>query len=1228
MLEQPGEPASARNESLRIVYVGAERGAASLAERLTDARIASERSGAGALSYLEANAADCVAVESDLPDARGEELLSAVGELHPDAARLLVGESVHEAPGGVAFVSTAPAESLPDRLARRIERTVDRRRAEREYEHFAERFSALVEGSPDAILTIDEDCDVVFANAATARVFGYEPSSLVGESVTDLLPERRRESFERKIRELRAEPGEIRRDYVELLGRHRNGREMPLAISFRETEYDGDHYFSGIVRDIGRRKRLEARLAAEKRKTAELHEVAVMLEECETVDEVYRLTVETAQQLLEFDLAAADAVVDGELVPQAVSKGVPTDGYYTTTSLDADDKLAARAFRRGESITTDDLRSENVVPAESGYRSALTVPIGEVGVLQAVSKEVGAFGQSDRELAELLVAHVAQALERIRSEEALQAERDRFAALFENVPEPTVDYEIRDGEPIVRAVNEAFEEVFGYDASEAVGANLDDLIVSDAHRERAEGLNERVQRGERVDAEVRREAADGERVFLLRNAEVPGDAGNYVIYTDITERKESEERHRTMTEDVLDNTDVGIFILDDAFDVAWVNSTVEEYFGLERESVLGRDKRTLIEERIRDGVENSTAFADTVTATYDDNTYVEEFVCHVLEGDEREERHLQHVSQPIESGLYEGGRVELYYDVTEQVHREEMLDALHGATRDLMAAESQEEIGETTVETARDVLDMPLASVFRWNDDDEQLEMFTTTETYPRKIERVPTFERGRGVVGTAFEQGEDVVLADAQESPDRHPEGSERIRGFCAFPLGDWGAITVASMEADAFDEYEVDLMRVLAANTEVALERAAREAELADQRGRLAELDRINAVIRDIDQLLVRAATREEIEQAVCERLADSEHYRFAWTGASHSGSTDLQRTASAGFEDGYLDAADERYDRTSPSPPARAVETGEVQVVENFREDPTVEGWREEALERGYRSEVAIPLRYRKTVYGALSVYADRQGAFDERETAVLAELGETIGHAINAVENKKALLSDGVVEVEFEADRGEGFFVRVPREEGATFTLEGVTIGSSESFIYFVTIEGLDPERVEELAADDPDVERARLVNEHDDGDLFEFVYTGPSPLSALADHGGTLREATFDEDGARSVGEVPRNVDVRTVVEAVQDTYPSVEVVAQRERDRPAKTVQEFRAALEDDLTERQRSALETAYYAGFFEWPRESSGEEVADTLGVSAPTFHQHLRVGERKLLTAFLDD
>jgi PAS domain S-box-containing protein len=1210
-----------------VLYVGDEARGEALA-RAVPREVRHERRGRAALDRVSAGAVDCVVAEADLADVDGAELLAAVGDLYPDVARVLLAESVADAPSGVAFVPTRPEAGLPARTARRVEHAVARKTAERERDECADRFETLVEQSPDPIVAIDPDCEVVFANAAVERVFGYEPEAVVGDSALKLLDESIRSRVESAVADHVADEGVLERDYVELPGRHRDGREVPLAVSYREIVCGGDHYFSAVVRDASQRTRLEERLEAEKRKTEELHEVAVMLEECETAEEVCRLAVETAEQLLEFDLCAVDTVEDDELVPRAVSKGVPTDGYYTTTPLSAEDNLAARAYRTGESLRTGDLHAEGVDPAASGYRAALTVPVADIGVFQAVSKEADAFDESDRELAELLASHVAQSLRRIHSEAALQAERDRFAALFENVPEPTVDYELRDGRPIVRSVNEAFEEVFGYDEGEAVGRSIDDLIVPESERLEAEILNEWVDAGERVDAEVRREAADGVRDFLLRNAEVPESRGNYVIYTDITERKKREERHRSMTEDVLDNTDVGIFVLDEAFDVAWANSAVGEYFGLDREAVLGEDKRTLVEDRIADAVADAETFVETVTATYDDNSYAEEFTCHVRPGEGRDERHLHHRSRPIESGLYAGGRVELYYDVTERVEREAMLDALHSATRDLMTAERQRTICETAVDTAREVLDIPHATVFRWEEADGALDPYVLTDETASEMGEPPTFESGEGLVGSVFADGESVHLDNAWDDPRALDDGSEGIRAFGAFPLGEWGVLTVASGEVGAFDDYEMDLVRVLAANTEVALNRAAREAELADQRSQLAELDRINEVIRDVDQLLVQASTREEMEQAVCDRLAESDQYRFAWTGEAMAGSNEAEPTASAGVEAGYLDAVAETREETPKGPSGRALETGAVQVVESVPDDEDFEPWREAALERGYRSAAAIPLRYRETVYGVLCVYADRPDAFDDRERAVLTELGETIGHAINAAESKKALVSDGVVEVEFKVRSGEGFFSRVPREEGGRFALDGVTMTAEGSFVYFMTVDGLDPDRVLERADRADDVERARLVNEHDDGDLFEFVYTGPSPLPVLADHGGTLRDGRFTADGGRTVIELPRNADVRGVVEEIQSSIPGTEVVARRERERPDRTVEEFRTALAEALTERQRSALEAAFYAGFFEWPRESTGEEVSDSLGVSAPTFHQHLRVAERKLLAAFLDE
>lgn len=46
-----------------------------------------------------------------------------------------------------------------------------------------------------------------------------------------------------------------------------------------------------------------------------------------------------------------------------------------------------------------------------------------------------------------------------------------------------------------------------------------------------------------------------------------------------------------------------------------------------------------------------------------------------------------------------------------------------------------------------------------------------------------------------------------------------------------------------------------------------------------------------------------------------------------------------------------------------------------------------------------------------------------------------------------------------------------------------------------------------------------------------------------------------------------------------------------------------------------------------AYRAGYFDWPRESTAEEVADRMDISSPTFHYHLRRSEETLLSGLFD-
>lgn len=193
-----------------------------------------------------------------------------------------------------------------------------------------------------------------------------------------------------------------------------------------------------------------------------------------------------------------------------------------------------------------------------------------------------------------------------------------------------------------------------------------------------------------------------------------------------------------------------------------------------------------------------------------------------------------------------------------------------------------------------------------------------------------------------------------------------------------------------------EVDGRVEVIATVRDASERHQREQEIT-------VLNRINRTLSETTQAAVQAESRAEIEQVVCERLADSEPYLFAWVG--HVAEDDeIVPSACAGVDQGYLDSITVTADRrdTGTGPGGRAVRTHEPQAVQCILEADEFEPWRDAATERGYESVAAFPLVYQDTLYGVLNVYADRPEAFDERELAVLDELGTTVAHATHRVE----------------------------------------------------------------------------------------------------------------------------------------------------------------------------------------------------------------------------------
>jgi PAS domain S-box-containing protein len=188
---------------------------------------------------------------------------------------------------------------------------------------------------------------------------------------------------------------------------------------------------------------------------------------------------------------------------------------------------------------------------------------------------------------------------------------------------------------------------------------------------------------------------------------------------------------------------------------------------------------------------------------------------------------------------------------------------------------------------------------------------------------------------------------------------------------------------------------------------ERLAQRIIAATEHRRASEYARVADLVREIQADLVKARTRAEIETGVCEQLVDVEPYVFAWIGTVDTTRDHVERRATAGREDGYLDAIEIPVDggASERGPTRKAIETRTTQVIADVESNPAYEPWREAALERGYRSSAAIPIEYEGTLYGVLNVYADYPGAFDADERTLLGDLSQAIAHAYYRVDIKE-------------------------------------------------------------------------------------------------------------------------------------------------------------------------------------------------------------------------------
>ncbi|MDS0260459.1 GAF domain-containing protein [Haloarcula sp. S1CR25-12] len=661
--------------------------------------------------------------------------------------------------------------------------------------------------------------------------------------------------------------------------------------------------------------------------------------------------------------------------------------------------------------------------------------------------------------------------------------------------------------------------------------------------------------------------------------------------------------------EVIGALDDGVYALDDEGQFIFANEALAELTGYSVEELLGehtiiiKDRETveLAESKLRELL--SSSGRDEVGTTFelalrraDGETIACEDHMTVLYGPDGEFR----------------GTAGVIRDISERKRREELLSALQETSRSLMQAPSREDVASIVAGATERVLGLDMAVVRLYDADERVLRPAAVTDAVVDRLGERPVYGLDEGEAGTVFASGETASYSASHELD----EGGTTAESGLYVPVGVHGTLSVLSTEPDAFDDIDRQVVALLATNAAAACNRAKREQEVRETRERIATiLDRINGLIQNTVEVLVEATTREAVEAGVCAELAATEPYTFAWIGRPAVQGNQLEVREWAGESAVAMDGAAVSVGEDTPG--ATALADGTTEVFDELGDID--DEWVQRAHEARVASMMAVPLAYTDSTYGVLFVCSDRPDAFDDREQIVLEALGRAVANAINAIESGKILSADKVIELEFTVNDRNLLMSRVSAATGATLASAGTVTQDDGSLRLYLDVEGADSEAVhEELDADS--VRSVTQVAEHDGSALFE-VTVEDSLLATLVDHGAVPKAVTGENGIARYTIELPYEGDAREVFSLVEDNYDGTDLVGYHEHERPVQTQQEFRASLAERFTDRQETALRTAFLGGFFDWPREVDGDELASAMDISRPTYHQHLRAAQQKV-------
>ncbi len=155
------------------------------------------------------------------------------------------------------------------------------------------------------------------------------------------------------------------------------------------------------------------------------------------------------------------------------------------------------------------------------------------------------------------------------------------------------------------------------------------------------------------------------------------------------------------------------------------------------------------------------------------------------------------------------------------------------------------------------------------------------------------------------------------------------------------------------------------------------------------------------------VSTSTEEELFSSICDIISHSGEFDLCWIGVADNESGVVKKVASAGKDDGYVDAIHINYlsGPRSKGPAGRAIRDQTTVISNDIATDILMALSRDHALASGFKSLIALPLLVDSDRRGALLLYSTKVNAFSPVQVNLLERLGKIVGVAWEAIVSRR-------------------------------------------------------------------------------------------------------------------------------------------------------------------------------------------------------------------------------